>query len=269
MVFFGAIHGNEHCGPEAMTRVMKRLEDDSLSLEMGSVRFVPICNPEAYAQNIRYTEENLNRVFKKDANARSYEAKRANELCALLDEYADMLVDIHSTSAPGPMSVFTDYPSVVVDSLARALGPEYILLDWPMVYANDPLGFPSSCTADYAHSIGIPSVTVECGQHLDPASIDTAERAILRALSYAGILKKRNEQFVEPKRIRMKYLAKKESNDDVFDKEWTHLEPVPKGSVIAKRASGDIISAEEDLVMILPKLHAKAGEEWFYVGSIV
>lgn len=266
LAVFGAIHGNEHCGPKAIRTTMQRIEDGSIILRAGSVCFVPVCNPRAHERNVRFTEENLNRVFKKTDQPASYEAHLANGLCALLDEHADMLLDIHSTSAPGPMSVFTDYPSPEVDALAESLGPEYIIVDWPKVYENDPLGFASSCTSDYAHSIGIPSATVECGQHDDPKSVAVAEVAILRALAHAGIIKRDREELPTPARISMRYLAMKSSDADAFTKRWEHLEPIPRGSIIATKADGSEIRADEDMVMILPKHHAKAGEEWFYVG---
>lgn len=266
LVVFGAIHGNETCGPEAIARVMKKIEQKEIALLKGSVCFVPVCNPKAYEARARMVEENLNRVFRKTDSPTSYEARLANELCALLDESADMQLDIHSTSAPGPISVFVDHPSPQNDAYARALGPEYILLDWPVVYANNPHGFESFCTSDYAHTIGIPGVTVECGQHDDPLTVDTAERAIIRALAFAGIVEPLTESLTTPRKIRMKSLEKKLGANDAFTKQWAHLERISKDTVVAKRETGEELQALEDCIMLLPKHHAKAGEEWFYLG---
>lgn len=268
LVIFGAIHGNEHCGPKAMERIMTAIRAGSIQLIAGSVRFVPVCNPDAYARNVRYVEVNLNRVFTKTSEPQTYEARLANELCALLDTEADMLLDVHSTSAPGPFSVFIDYPSPEVDAFAQSLGPNYILLDWPAVYASNPHGFTSVCTSDYAHSVRIPSVTIECGQHDDPPTVDTAEMAILRAMAYAGVIERAPEHFRKPARVRMKYVEKKMAESDMCTKRWEHLEAVPAGTVIAERADGTRITATEDSIVLLPKHHAKAGEEWFYVGVL-
>lgn len=266
LVVFGAIHGNEPCGPEAIHRTMEAIERGDITLRQGSVRFVPTCNPLAYKRNVRCIEENLNRVFRKTESPSSYEARLANELCTLLDTEADMLLDIHSTSAPGPMSVFVDYPDDTNDAFARALSPEYILLDWPAVYARNPHGFKSFCTSDYAHAIGIPGVTVECGQHDDPGSIRVAEKAIFRALSFAGIISLSVREERPPQKIRMTVVEKKASENDFFAKQWGHLETVKKGETIALRADGSTLSAPEECMMLLPKHHAKAGEEWYYLG---
>lgn len=265
LVVFGAVHGNEHCGPKAMARIMERIRSGTLRLISGSVRFVPVCNARAYELRVRQTEENLNRIFRKTAGPKTYEARLANELCSLLDTEADALLDIHSTSAPGPMSLFIDHPTPQNEKLAADLGAQYILLDWPAVYANSP-DFDADCTSDYAHEIGIPSVTVECGQHDDPATVECAERAILRGLSSLGIAGTRNEPLPAARRIRMKVLHKKKAEGDAFSKPWEHLEPLPAGTLIAVRESGEEIRAGEDGVMLLPKHHAKAGEEWFYLG---
>lgn len=269
LVVFGAIHGNEVCGSLAIQKIAKEFQDGLLRPIRGAVCFIPRCNVRAFEQGVRQTEENLNRVFRKTNEPRTYEACIANELCALLDTEADMLLDIHSTSAPGPMSVFVDYPTEANEAFARALGPKYILLDWPLVYANSP-DFESHCTADYAHEIGIASVTVECGQHAEPDTIVCAELAIRRALIHAGIIDKREEEGPRdiPHRVRMCHLEKKAAEGDTFSKKWQHLEPLSVGSLIATREDGTELRAKEDCLMLLPKHHAKAGEEWFYTGIL-
>lgn len=268
LVVFGAIHGNEPCGPQAMDRIANRIRRGELSVETGSLLLIPGANPEAFRQGVRQTEENLNRVFKKTDNPQSYEARVANELCALLDTEADMLLDVHSTSAPGPMSVFADHPSDTILSYAEALGPDYIILDWPLVYANNPHGFTSSCTSDYAHEINIPGVTVECGQHADPASIEVAEKAVIRACIYAGIMHGDLPQGPKPKKIYMRTLEQKKDGGDSLSREWKHLEPIQAGEHIATLTSGEKVYAKEACVMILPKHHAQKGEEWYYLGVL-
>lgn len=268
LVVFGAIHGNEPCGPRAMERIAARIGNGDIVLRSGSLLLVPGANPEAFARRVRQTEENLNRVFRKTSTPQSYEARVANELCALLDSEADILVDIHSTSAPGPMSVFTDYPTEKNLTLAKAIGPEYVILDWPIVYANNPHGLSSSCTSDYAQEIGIPSATVECGQHEESAALGRAESAIMRALAYADIIESREEQLPSPRMVRMVSVEKKYAPGDTFTRQWGHLEPIVKGTPIATLESGDVVVAEQDCMMILPKHHAAPGEEWYYLGVV-
>ena len=63
LLVFGAIHGDEVCGPKAIREVIALLESDKIAIERGRVTFVPICNPPAYAANRRFVDENLNRVM--------------------------------------------------------------------------------------------------------------------------------------------------------------------------------------------------------------
>jgi predicted deacylase len=267
LLIFGAIHGNEPCGPAAIARVMETIKNGSTPLVRGSVRFVPVCNKPAFDANKRLIEENLNRVFRKDSSARSSEAHIANELCEMMDEHADAFLDVHSATAPGPTSVFIDYPSPENEAFANALGLEYALFGWPAVYEKNPHGFDSFDTTRYAHDIGIPGVIVECGQHGDPAAVDTAEKVILRALAHYEIISRPTEIFPSLKKIVMKTLEKKNTAGDSFTNKWEHLEPVKKGTVIAKRESGENIVASTDSIILLPKHHAVPGEEWFYLGE--
>jgi predicted deacylase len=268
IVVLGAIHGDEHCGTKAIVRVMRRIRTEEIKLLCGSVRFVPVCNPVAFAQNVRYVHENLNRVFCKTATPQTNEARLANELCRILERGVDMLLDLHSTSASGPASVFVDYPTAKSEALAGALGVEYVLLDWPAVYANDPHGHASQGTMEYAHGVGALGITVECGQHVDPASVDTAERVILRALAHAKLIDFPGECVSTQRRVRMRTLEWKHADGDVFTRMWQHLDLVPKGSLIATRANGDEIRAAADFVMLLPAHRARVNEEWFYLGTL-
>ncbi|MFO0387775.1 MAG: succinylglutamate desuccinylase/aspartoacylase family protein, partial [bacterium] len=49
VLILGAVHGNEICGTRAIERVLREIDDGSLKIERGSVTFVPVTNPLAYA----------------------------------------------------------------------------------------------------------------------------------------------------------------------------------------------------------------------------
>ena len=271
LLIFGAIHGNESCGPIAIDRVIDKIKSGAISIERGSVRFVPVCNERAYRENKRFVEQDLNRIFKKSDTPESYESLVANELCALMETGTDAFLDVHSSTATGPTSVFIDYPTPENKAFAEALGTEYALLDWPKVYEENVYGFDSYDTTRYAYNIGITGVIVECGQHQDLQTAIVAEEIILRALTHFKIISalKDKTSLGAPRSIYMKSLEKKIAAEDVFEKEWKHLEALPAGTHIATRASGEALYAKHDCVMILPKLHAKPGGEWFYLGTAV
>jgi hypothetical protein len=60
----------------------------------------------------------------------------------------------------------------------------------------------------------------------------------------------------------------KNEGDKLF-KDWKHFEPVNKGQVLAYKSDGNnlnAIIAKADGYILLPKLNAINGGEWFYFG---
>ncbi|MDP2104085.1 MAG: succinylglutamate desuccinylase/aspartoacylase family protein, partial [Candidatus Gracilibacteria bacterium] len=68
ILFFGAIHGNEVCGPKALDEIIQDFETHKIELKSGKVTFVPICNKMAHDEGKRYIDVNLNRVIEKHEN---------------------------------------------------------------------------------------------------------------------------------------------------------------------------------------------------------
>lgn len=98
VLIFGAIHGNEICGPNAIFQVIHQIQENKIILETGMITFVPICHQKAYESGVRYMEKNLNRVFCKHMKPSYLEEHIANELTGLIDN-ADILLDIHSIAS--------------------------------------------------------------------------------------------------------------------------------------------------------------------------
>lgn len=266
LLVFGAIHGDELCGPVAIERVMENIRSGEIPLLQGSVRFVPVCNPIAYSEKKRVLKENLNRIFRKTETPKSEEAKLANELCPLVDA-CDVLLDIHSSFVPAPSNVFVDYPTPENLAFAKALSSEFLIFDWPKVYENNPFAFDSYTTDRYAHEAGKVGLLAECGMHDDPIAIERAERYILRTLAHFGLIEQNEPTDLSPSRsVYMTEIFRRESKDDLFAKEWHHLEAVPAGTKLATRATGEAIVAERDCFIIFPKEYALPGGEWFYVA---
>lgn len=270
LIVLGAIHGDEPCGPEGIQRVMQKIDTGELELRAGSVCFVPIANPEAYQAQERELSENLNRILRKTDNPTLYEAKLANELCALIDE-ADVMLDIHSSHANAPVNIFIDYPTPTNIALASAIGAEYAIYDWPKVYENNAHAFNSYTSDWYAHESGASGVLFECGQHNDPNAITIAEEAILRTLVHTGLcdgVPGLDHKAHTGRAVYMKHIFARESQHDVFMDEWSHLQLVAENTLIAKRSDGSEIRAERESVIIFPKPYAKDGGEWFYLGVL-
>jgi predicted deacylase len=269
LAIFGAIHGNEPAGSIAIQNIYDRLVSDDLVLKRGHVTFVPIANPKAYAENKRFIEEDLNRVFRDTENPQTYEQELANKLGNYIKE-SEVFLDIHTTSAPGPTCVFIDFPTPENTAFAEAMGMEYAITGWPSVYAHNPNGLDSYDTTRYAYEQGKIGIIIECGQHEESGAIPIAERSILRALAHFGMIDLADLELgpvTAQQTIIMEQIVYKEHNGDSFVKKWKHLEEVKEGTVLAIRADGNEIRAEKDLILLLPKHNAQAGQEWFYVGT--
>ena len=268
VTIFGALHGNEPCGPQAIQKITEKFENKKLTLLRGRIILVPISNPLAYQKNKRYIDEDLNRIFRKTTRPKTYEQELANILCGLIDA-TDVFVDVHSTGAKGPPTVFLDFPTHSNTALAKSTGIHLAIVGWPKLYENDKR-LISYDTTVYAHDKKKDGILVECGQHADPNAPNVAEQVIIHVLKqYQMIPHGKNYHAAQPqklKKIKMTELFIKEHKNDSFSRRWKHLEAVKKGQVIAKRNSGELIRAPNDRVMMLPKYSPPIGKEWFYLG---
>lgn len=266
LLVFGSIHGDEVCGPSGIRAVLEDFKSGALIASSGSVTFVPICNAEAYSKGERCLDADLNRVFVKTEHPDTKEARLANELCTLVDE-ADVLLDLHSSSALGPVNAFIDYPTQENSAFVAALGAEFEILGWPNVYADSKTVLPSHTTEQYAHEAGKIGTTFECGQHQDPTSVHIAKRTILRALTYLHIIETELEPLPAAVRVTMTSVVVCEDDADALLGEWKHLQKVPEGTCIARRASGEEICVEVPSIVVFPFKNAVKGDEWFYLGQ--
>lgn len=266
LLVFGAIHGDEVCGPAAIRNVIADIESGALTIITGRVTFVPVANKKAFENRTRLIEADLNRVFQKTAAPDSHEAALANELCALADT-ADFLLDLHSSTAPGPINAFIDYPTKENTAFVQALGAEYEIFDWPAAYEAKGAELLSHTTERYMHEIGKSGTTFECGQHADPAAVPVGERTIRRALAHLGIVEPIDELLPQATRVIMQEVVLCENNDDVLLAPWKHLQKIPAGTCIARRQSGEEICVTVPSIIIFPYAAAEKGDEWFYLGT--
>src|SRR5471032_3542952 len=80
LIVTGAVHGNETCGTKGIQRVMAEIDSGALPILAGSVTFVPITNPLAYAKGVRSGDRNLNRNLFPNDNPQDFEDRIANWL---------------------------------------------------------------------------------------------------------------------------------------------------------------------------------------------
>jgi predicted deacylase len=210
LIVSGAVHGNETCGTKAILRVIDEIERGVLAIVAGSVTFVPVANPLAYARGERAGERNLNRKLFPTGEPQDFEDHVANWLCPLLARH-DVLLDLHSFSASGEAFVMVGprnndgavepfAHAASERALALRLGVRRFVDGWLSTYASgvqrrvaDSADHAAQIaygvgTTEYMRSQGGYALTLECGQHDDPQSPQVAYRAIINTLAHLGLI---------------------------------------------------------------------------------
>jgi predicted deacylase len=298
LLVLGAVHGNEICGTQAIAQLLTDIDAGTLRIERGSVTFVPITNPLAYQLKRRFGDRNLNRNMAPSAIPQDFEDRIANVLTPLLDAH-DVLLDLHSfhtggapfvmigpqnnTGALEPfalaaeemqLALHTGAPRIVegwLDTYARgvqrraAAAAENTSARSQTLVTNPNYGVG---TTEYMRSRGGYAVTLECGQHDDPAGVGVARHAILQTLALLGITPaKPVPPAASPEILRLIDVTDKTHAGDTFTREWRSFDAVKAGDVIGVRHGGADVKAQGDGFVVFPNPRGEVGQEWFYFAQ--
>jgi predicted deacylase len=291
LIITGAVHGNETCGTKAILRVMEEIDGGKLLIANGSVTFVPVTNPLAYALVRRSGERNLNRNLFPNDNPQDFEDQVANWLCPLLAQH-DVLLDLHSFNAEsepfvmmgpldndGPLQPFQHADKE--RALARRLGVRRFVDGWLATYGQGVQRRMTDAsqletvlrygvgTTEYMRTTGGYALTLECGQHNDPAAPDVAYRAIMNTLAFLKVIEAQAPEPVAAEQMEalsMVVVHDKMDAADSFARQWSSFDPVTKGQQIGVRADGTPVTAELDGRILFPDTNAGANQEWYYLA---
>ncbi len=294
LIVLGAVHGNETCGTRAIERVMAELDSGALALAAGSVSFVPVSNALAYAQGRRVGDRNLNRALQPTATPRQFEDHVANWLCPLLAAH-EVLLDLHSFHGGGqPFAMVGPRDNAGVlepfaqaareEALARCLGVGRAVDGWLDTYAAGVARRRRSAlaeglaealemdprygigTTEYMRSVGGCGLTLECGPHDDPASVDVAYRAIRNSLAHLGLSGEPQPPACSVEAMSLASVVDRQDAGDAFVRDWRSFDVLEQGQVIARRASGELLTAPHDGWIVFPFAAAQPGQEWYYLA---
>ena len=292
LVVLGAVHGNETCGTRAIERILGEIDSGALAIAKGSVTFVPVANPLAYAKRERAGERNLNRNLFPKAAPSDFEDRVANALCPLLARH-DALLDLHSTrgrtqpfALVGPRDndgkVEPFKRSREERALAKRLGVTRFVEGWLDTYARGVErrvregragGLNTDArygvgTTEYMRSVGGYAITLECGQHDDPTSVEVAYRAIRNTLAFLGHVREEPPPAVERyEALRIREVIDRADPADAFAREWASFDALAPGDVIAHRHDGKALTAPAAGRILFPDVGAKPGNEWYYLAE--
>lgn len=290
LIVLGAVHGNETCGTQAIRRVIGEIESGQLALHAGSVTFVPITNPLAYMRQQRMGDRNLNRNLVPTDEPVEFEDRIANWLCPLLAQH-DALLDLHSFHTAGQPFVMlgpednagTLEPfarSAEETALALRLGVHRFVDGWLDTYAAGVArrlaAGVSAREADVHYGVGTTefmraqggiALTLECGQHDDPAAPEVAYRAIHNTLAHLQLVSAPAPAAVsDTEALRLYTVIDRVHADDQFARTWSSFDPVRAGEVIGMRQNGAPVTADRDGYIVFPNPRALPGQEWFYLA---
>lgn len=264
LLILAAVHGNETAGTNALKRLIKEISEKKINLKTGKLTVIPVCNPEAYRQDVRQIDENLNRVMTEHREPKTYEQRLANEICPLI-KVCDVMLDLHSTHCEGDVPfAFCDYPDENNLKLIEGLAVDYVLEGWPDIYAGQG-EIQDFSTEHCAHDYGKAGTTVECGYHKSAAAVDLAYSAIISTLGQFGMITVEKPIVRAKTHILMKnYVVKKRAGQ--LCKNYKHLDNVCKDEEVARYDDGEVLRAPADGYILLPNLKAEVGAEWYYFG---
>jgi predicted deacylase len=292
LIVTGAVHGNETAGTKGIRRVLAEIDGSDIEIVRGSVTFVPVCNPLAYNQMRRMGERNLNRRLQPTATPQDNEDRIAGVLCQWLAEH-DVLLDLHTFRSPGQPFVMRGpadnrgalepFAHAAAEAqLAAHVGPGRIVEGWMQAYADGVAkrkarGLTPGAvhedpsygvgTTEYIRSRGGYGITLECGQHDDPAGVDVARHAIRQTLALLGLA---DLPLAPPARpfecLKLAEVIDRHAEGDRFAKTWTSFDPLAEGELIALRADGSEVRAPRAGYIVFPDVSALAGHEWFYLA---
>jgi uncharacterized protein len=290
LIVLGAVHGNEVAGTRGIERVLSEVERGEWRVERGALTLVPVTNALAYAQGTRMGERNLNRRLLPTESPRDNEDRIANLLCPWLAAH-DVLLDLHSFRSPGePFTMrgpadndgaLEPFAHAAAEGrFAAHLGPTRIVEGWLAAYAQgiarrQARGFGADDhpdygvgTTEYMRRCGGYAVTLECGQHDDPAAPGVAYRAIRQAVALLGLadlpLAPPAKRF---ERLKLATVIDRQHEGDRFARTWTSFDALRAGELIATRADGTPVRAERNGRIVFPDPNAAPGHEWFYLAE--
>jgi predicted deacylase len=290
LIVTGAVHGNEICGTKAIRRIMEQIDSGKLLIAAGSVTFVPVTNPLAYQLERRSGDRNLNRNLFPNENPQDFEDQVANWLCPLLAQH-DVLLDLHSFNAEsepfvmmGPLDnedALQPFKHAAKErALARRLGVRRFVDGWLATYGQGVQRRMSDKsqletvlrygvgTTEYMRTTGGYALTLECGQHKDPAAPDVAYRAIMNTLAFLKVIDAPEPEpapLDQIEALSMVVVHDKAHAGDTFVRQWASFDPVAKGQQIGVRADGTAVTSELDGRILFPDTNAGANQEWYYL----
>ncbi len=288
LIVFGAMHGNEPAGVNAMKLMFKMLEVEPItnpSFVFKGKLVGLIGNLAAFKLGTRFIEKDLNRQFTSENINRvksipavelQAEDLELKELIAQVDkeisayDYTRLVfLDLHTTTAFGGIFTIT-----AEDEESERIG---VALHAPVV--KGLLKGISGTTLHYFtaknFNTEISAVTFESGQHNEDLSVNRAIAAITNCLRTLECIKpehveNRHDSLLNEFSKDLPKIAElitvhpiKEGDDFVMMPGYKNFQTIKKGELLAKDNNGEIRASDSGLILM--PLYQKKGEDGFFL----
>jgi len=261
---FGAIHGNERCGLDVLERLLERVRGGELAPSAGTWVLVH-GNPSATEATRRYSRggDDLNRLFdyafvdELPVERWSPEHERALALRPIFDEL-DVLLDLHSATWPTPpFAIINDIPRSA--QLARRVGFDYVTEGW-----GRPGMLMEKVTIGAMKARARPALSVECGQHDDPATVEAAWSCTLRFLAACEVLEGEAPEG-DPRFLEIVDIVSRPSESFRFVREIRGLERLQAGEILAADRIAEL-RVREPCYVLMPNDGVPVGRDMAFLA---
>lgn len=256
VVILGGVHGNETCGVEALKELQNiKIEKGKLILIYG--------NPKAIERNVRYVEQNLNRMFCDEEKLTSelkasYEYQRSRVILPYL-QLADYALDLHASFTPD------SEPFIICESNALPL-VQYLPQN-RVCYGFTRL--EPGGTDGYMNEKGKVGVCIECGYLNDPRSTQSAIQTAylflqaLGMLSSSTLMTNQSQYYVEAYEL---YYTKTDSFK--LARSFQDFEEIKVGEIIGYDGSITIQSKTNQMILFARNRSAIGSEAFLLVKKL-
>ncbi len=254
-IILAGTHGDEMCGVQILDKILPSLE-----IEKGRV-FFGFGNPMAIKNNTRFTEANLNRMFKDDGllsakEKASYEYKRAGFLKKYLD-HAGALLDVHASF------VAISRPFIICEPNGFNIAKNF---PFDLVVSGFDKVQPGG-TDYYMTKVGGIGICVECGFLGDLSSTRRAEQSISAFLAarkhVAGVVKPYPKSFIN---VYSLYFTKTDKFRLALP--FEDFEDVFAGQLIGMDGNQEVCASKDSLILFAAD-QDQANEEGFLLAKKV
>jgi len=286
LIIFGAMHGNEGAGVQAIELVLKMLEVEPITnpdfIFHGRIIGI-IGNLGAYRAGQRYIDQDLNRIWNLEQISQlnttppqTAEERELKELLGLITKEIQsyqptqlIVLDLHTTSSYGGI-----FSVVTHDQRSSDLALEFHA---PVIHGFMDILGGTSMHYFKEQNLGIDTValTFESGQHEEPKAVNRAIAAIINLLRAVGFVDEEcvenihdeilitfSKDLPEIADILVRYHIQPDE-EFVMKPGYQNFQQIRKGEVLANNQYGEIKALSDGLILM--PLYQKQGNDGFFI----